>query len=204
MSSFRKKHSTSTQLDWVVFLIQTGADAEAFGIHFQSGYDNTCSGVTRNSSTSSDLFSVPPAAGSDCPESESISGQLNMSDLMSLQEKLYGHIILLHFIWCCLCNCAVFVYLCIRAGFIIDPMRLRLQANKIRANYWFYLMWFVLFTCFLYVHICGLLLNVFSLRLLCFLCNWPYGSCVSILLIKKWIYSYYHHISVKYLLLNYR
>jgi hypothetical protein len=38
------------------FLFQSGADAEADGAPFQAGYDNTCSGVTHNSSISSDVI----------------------------------------------------------------------------------------------------------------------------------------------------
>jgi hypothetical protein len=104
-------------------------------------------------------------------KAEGVSGQLNMSNWMSLCVSLYGPITCLHFILFCFCNCAVFEDLCIRAGCIIGPMRLRLQVNKIKENYCFYLMWLVRFTCFLHVHICGLLLHVFSLRFLCFLCN---------------------------------
>jgi hypothetical protein len=112
-------------------------------------------------------------------KAKSVSGQLNIWDWMSLQVLLYGHIACPYFILFCLRNCAVFVYLCIRAGCIIGPMRLRVHVNKIKSNYCYYLMWFVDFYLFLYVHICGLLLDVFSLRFLTFLYHWSYGSCVS-------------------------
>jgi hypothetical protein len=100
---------------------------------------------------SSDLLSYLLPREVNIMKDASVSGQLNMSNWMSLYVELYEPITCLHFILFCLCNCVVFVYLCIcvfvyscirvfvylciRAGCIIGSMRLKMQVNKIKSIY---------------------------------------------------------------------
>ena len=129
----RKKDSTSIQLEWVVFFISIWEQMLKLLVHtFKQVMTKLVPGSPKTVLCLVICYHYLLLREVNILRDESVSGQLNMSNLMSLYVSLCGPITCLHFILFCLCNYVVFVYMCVRAGCIIAPMRLKMQVNKIK------------------------------------------------------------------------